>query len=127
MSIVANADTRVVIMGGPAGTNAARRMGEFCHLIKKPLNVVAFVFPPDAGKTVEIPYGAQLVSLPVYRTVAEATAAHPEINATVIYVGADRATKAAQDALADEGFNIHVFDRYTPLTDIVDFAIHGKQ
>ena len=101
MSIVANADTRVVIMGGPAGTNAARRMGEFCHLIKKPLNVVAFVFPPDAGKTVEIPYGAQLVSLPVYRTVAEATAAHPEINATVIYVGADRATKAAQDALAD--------------------------
>jgi ATP-citrate lyase alpha-subunit len=101
MSIVANADTRVVIMGGPAGTNAARRMGEFCHLIKKPLNVVAFVFPPDAGKTVEIPYGAQLVSLPVYRTVAEATAAHPEINATLIYVGADRATKAAQDALAD--------------------------
>jgi ATP-citrate lyase alpha-subunit len=101
MSIVANADTRVIIMGGPAGTNAARRMGEFCHLIKKPLNVVAFVFPPDAGKTVEIPYGAQLVSLPVYRTVAEATAAHPEINATVIYVGADRATKAAQDALAD--------------------------
>lgn len=101
MSIVANADTRVVIMGGPAGVNAARRMGEFCHLVKKPLNVVAFVFPPDAGKTVEVPYGAQLMSLPVYRTVADATSAHPEINATVIYVGADRATKAAQDALAD--------------------------
>ncbi|MEO5657625.1 MAG: citrate/2-methylcitrate synthase [Nitrospiria bacterium] len=101
MSIVANADTRVVIMGGPAGTNAAKRMGEFCHLIKKPLNVVAFVFPPDAGKTVEIPYGAQLVSLPVYRSISEATKAHPEINATLIYVGADRATKAAQDALAD--------------------------
>ncbi len=101
MSIVANAETRVVIMGGPAGVNAARRMGEFCHLVKKPLNVVAFVFPPDAGKTVEVPYGAQLMSLPVYRTVAEATAAHPEINATLIYVGADRATKAAQDALAD--------------------------
>ncbi len=101
MSIVANAETRVVIMGGPAGVNAARRMGEFCHLIKKPLNVVAFVFPPDAGKTAEIPYGAQLVSLPIYRTVAEATANHPEINATLIYVGADRATKAGQDALAD--------------------------
>ncbi len=101
MSIVANADTRVVIMGGPAGVNAAKRMGEFCHLIKKPLNVVAFVFPPDAGKTVEVPYGNRLISLPVYRTVAEATTAHPEINATVIYVGADRATKAAQDALAD--------------------------
>jgi ATP-citrate lyase beta-subunit len=30
---------------------------------------------------------------------------------------------AAMAALKDEGFNIHVFDRYTPLTDIVDQAI----
>jgi ATP-citrate lyase beta-subunit len=34
---------------------------------------------------------------------------------------------AAMRALEDEGFNIHVYDRYTPLTDIVDFAIHGNQ
>jgi ATP-citrate lyase beta-subunit len=33
---------------------------------------------------------------------------------------------AAMRALEDEGFNIHVYDRYTPLTDIVDFAIQGK-
>lgn len=32
---------------------------------------------------------------------------------------------AAMKALEDEGFNIHVFDRYTPLTDIVDYAIKG--
>jgi ATP-citrate lyase alpha-subunit len=101
MSIVANADTRVLIQGGPAGQNAAKRMAEFCHLIKRPLNVLAFVFPPDAGKTVEVPYGNRLTSIPIYRTVAEATKAHPEINGTLIYVGADRATKAAQDALAD--------------------------
>jgi hypothetical protein len=29
-------------------------------------------------------------------------------------------------ALEQEGFNIRVYDRYTPLTDIVDFAIQGK-
>jgi len=101
MSIVANADTRVLIQGGPAGQNAAKRMAEFCHLIKRAPNVFAFVFPPDAGKTVEVPYGNRLTSIPIYRTVAEATKAHPEINGTLIYVGADRATKAAQDALAD--------------------------
>lgn len=101
MSIVANADTRVLVQGGPAGQNAAKRMAEFCHLIKRPLNVLAFVFPPDAGKTVEVPYGNRLTSIPIYRTVGEATKAHPEINGTLIYVGADRATKAAQDALAD--------------------------
>ncbi len=33
---------------------------------------------------------------------------------------------AAMRALADEGFNIQVYDRHTPLTDIVDFAIQGK-
>jgi ATP-citrate lyase beta-subunit len=29
-------------------------------------------------------------------------------------------------SLADEGFKIHVFDRYTPLTDIVKFALEGE-
>lgn len=28
--------------------------------------------------------------------------------------------------LADEGFDIHVYDRYTPLTDIVKFALEGE-
>jgi ATP-citrate lyase beta-subunit len=28
--------------------------------------------------------------------------------------------------LADEGFDIHVYDRYTPLTDIVKFALKGE-
>ena len=49
MSILANKDTYVVIQGGVAGVNAARRMAEFCYLIKRSLNVLAFVYPPDAG------------------------------------------------------------------------------
>lgn len=101
MSIVANRDTRVVIQGGPAGINAARRMAEFCHLIKVPLNVQAFVFPPDAGKTAEIPFGAEWVSVPIYKTVAEATQNHPAINTSLIYVGPDRAFGTAKEALAD--------------------------
>jgi len=32
---------------------------------------------------------------------------------------------AAMKVLEDEGFDIHVYDRYTPLTDIVDYAIVG--
>lgn len=32
----------------------------------------------------------------------------------------------AMRALEQEGFKIHVYDRYTPLTDIVDYALHGK-
>ena len=33
---------------------------------------------------------------------------------------------AAMSALKDEGFDIHVFDRTTPLTDIVDMAMAAK-
>lgn len=101
MSIVATANTRVVIQGGPAGVNAARRMAEFCYLIKRPFNVDAFVYPPDAGKTNEIPYGSGLITVPVYKSIAEATANHPQINTSLVYIGADRAFAAGMEALND--------------------------
>jgi len=40
MSIAANKDTQILIQGGAAGLNAARRMAEFCYMIKRPLNVM---------------------------------------------------------------------------------------
>ncbi|HET9943824.1 MAG TPA: ATP citrate lyase, partial [Terriglobia bacterium] len=101
MSILANKDTRVVIQGGQAGVNAARRMAEFCYLIKRPLNVEAFVYPPDAGKTNEVPYGSGLIAIPVYKTIAEATKNHPTINTSLVYIGADRAMKGGMEALDD--------------------------
>ena len=54
MSILATKDTHVVIQGGVAGVNAAKRMAEFRYMIKQPMNVLAFVYPPDAGKTNEV-------------------------------------------------------------------------
>ncbi|MFQ5932102.1 MAG: ATP citrate lyase, partial [Nitrospiraceae bacterium] len=101
MGILANKDTRVVIQGGAAGLNAARRMAEFCYMIKAPLNVDAFVYPPDSGKTNEVPYGSGLLALPVYKSVAEATAKHPQINTSLVYIGADRGCAAAMEALSD--------------------------
>lgn len=101
MSILVNKDTRVVVQGGAAGVNAARRMAEFCYLIKRPLNVEAFVYPPDAGKTNEIPYGSGLLAIPIYRSVADATKHHPQINTSLVYIGADRAMAAGLEALND--------------------------
>jgi ATP-citrate lyase alpha-subunit len=101
MSILANKDTRVVIQGGAAGVNAARRMAEFSYMIKRPLNVDAFVYPPDAGKTNEVPYGSEALTIPVYKSVADATAHHPQINTSLVYIGADRACAAGMEALND--------------------------
>ena len=106
MSIVANKDNRVVIMGGPAGVNAARRMAEFSYLIKSPFNVLAFVFPPDAGKTAEIIYGNQFLSIPIYSTLDEATKNHNQINTALIYVAANRAYQAAMEALNSNGIKL---------------------
>jgi ATP-citrate lyase alpha-subunit len=101
MSILATKDTHVVIQGGLAGVNAARRMAEFRYMNKQPLNVSAFVYPPDAGKTNEIVCGTELVAIPIYKTVAEATANHPEINTSLVYIGANRAYEGTMDALND--------------------------
>ncbi len=102
MSILANKDTKVVIQGGAAGLNAARRMAEFCYLTKRPLNVEAFVYPPDGGKTNEVPYGSGLITIPVYKSVREATAQHPQINTSLVYIGADRAYAGGMEALETE-------------------------
>ncbi len=101
MSILATKDTHVVIQGGVAGVNAARRMAEFRYMNKQPLNVSAFVYPPDAGKTNEIVCGTELVAIPIYKTVADATANHPEINTSLVYIGANRAYEGTMDALND--------------------------
>lgn len=106
MAILANKNTRVVIQGGPAGVNAAKKMAEFCQLNKLPLNVLAFVFPPDTGKTYEIPYGSELISVPVYRTLGEAVKNHSGINTSLIYVGPDRAYNAAMEALKEPGIQL---------------------
>ena len=124
MSILATKDTHVVIQGGAAGVNAARRMAEFRYMIKQPLNVSAFVYPPDAGKTNEVICGTDLVTIPVYKTVAEATANHPEINTSLVYIGADRAYAGAKEALDDS--NIQTVSMITEGVPEKDSKLLGK-
>ena len=125
MSILATKDTHVVIQGGVAGVNAARRMGEFRHMIRRHLNVSAFVYPPDAGKTNEVVCGNQLVAIPVYKTVAEATVNHPEINTSLVYVGADRAYAGANEAL--DAPNVNVVSMITEGLPEKDAKLLGKR
>jgi len=124
MSILATKDTYVVIQGGVAGVNAARRMAEFRYMIKQPLNVSAFVYPPDAGKTNEIVCGTELVAIPIYKTVAEATANHPEINTSLVYIGANRAYEGTMDALNDP--KIHTVSMITEGVPEKDAKLLGK-
>ena len=80
MSILANKDTRAVIIGGIAGVNAAKRMAQFDFLINRPLTVQAFVYPPEEGQQKEIYRGGELNNVTVYSSLAKALEENPQIN-----------------------------------------------
>ncbi|MCF8216789.1 MAG: ATP citrate lyase [Chlorobium sp.] len=106
MSILANRDTRVVIIGGVAGLNAARRMAQFDFLVNRPLSVQAFVYPPEEGQQKEIYRGGELKNVPVYSSLEEALAENPGINTALIYIGANRAYTAAKEAIEASGIKL---------------------
>ncbi|NTW93313.1 MAG: ATP citrate lyase, partial [Chlorobiaceae bacterium] len=106
MSILANRDTQVVIIGGVAGLNAARRMAQFDFLVNRPLSVQAFVYPPEEGQQKEIYRGGELKNVPVYSSLDDALAENPGINTALIYIGANRAYLAAKEAIEAENIQL---------------------
>ena len=111
MSILANKDTRAVIIGGVAGVNAAKRMAQFDFLINKPLTVQAFVYPPEAGQQKEIFRGGELNNITVYSGLAQALEEHHAINTALIYIGASRGYQAAKECI--EAPNIKLISMIT--------------
>lgn len=105
MSILANKDTSVVILGGPAGISAAKKMAEFAHLTSSDFQVKAFVFPPDAGKSADITVGNQIVSVPVYGSLEDATK-EQDVNTVLVYVAPNRATKATLEAFDNDKIKV---------------------
>jgi ATP-citrate lyase alpha-subunit len=106
VSILANKDTRAVIIGGIAGLNAARRMAQFDFLVNRPLTVQAFVYPPEEGQQKEIYRGGELKNIAVYSSLEKALEEHPEINTALIYIGASRAFQSAKEALESKGIKL---------------------
>ncbi|VAX24572.1 ATP citrate synthase, beta chain [hydrothermal vent metagenome] len=89
-------------MGGPAGVSAAKRMAEFCYLTGQEMQVTSFVFPPSAGKTAEVSYGARFLSIPIYKSLDEAVVNHPETNTCLVYIAPNRCFAATMEALNND-------------------------
>lgn len=64
--------------------------------------------------------GQEVLGVPVYNTVAEAVAAHPEINATCIYVPPKMALGATHEALAAGLKLIHIIAEEVSVRDTVE-------
>ncbi|NTW82388.1 MAG: ATP citrate lyase [Chlorobiaceae bacterium] len=106
MSILANKDTRAVIIGGAAGLNAARRMAQFDFLINRPLTVQAFVYPPEEGQQKEIYRGGELNNIHVYASLEKALEENPQINTALIYIGASRAYQSAKESIESKNIKL---------------------
>ncbi len=115
MSILIDANTRVLIQGitGKEGTRSldwAQKYGT---------KVVAGVTPGKGGQEVQ--------GVPVYNTVAEAKAAHPDISVTSIYAPPRFVLGAAIEAIEAKIPLIHIIGEEVPVRDSVEILVAAQK
>lgn len=114
MSILINEHTRLLIQGitGSEGSRACRDM------LAYGTRVVAGVTPGKGGQLVE--------NVPVYNTVREAVAAHPDVNASLIVVPARFAKDAALEAIAASVPLVNILTEHVPVADTALVLAHAR-
>ncbi len=105
MSILINKNTKVLVQGitGKEGQKAAAAMREYGT------QVVAGVRPGKGGENVD--------GVPVYNSVKEAMAAHPDISTTTIYVPPFAAKEAILEAIENNIAIINTIVERIPIQD----------
>lgn len=105
MSILIDKNTKVLVQGitGKEGQKAATAMREYGT------QVVAGVRPGKGGEVVE--------GVPVFNSVAEAKAAHPDISTTTIYVPPFAAREAIMEAVQNDIAIINTIVERIPIQD----------
>ncbi len=115
MSILIDSSTRLLIQGitGKEGMRSLQWAQNYNT------TVVAGVTPGKGGQEVE--------GIPVYNSVAEAVAAHPEINATSIYAPPRFVRAAALEAIAADIPLIHIIGEEVPVRDTVEILTAAQE
>lgn len=99
---------------GKEGTRAAREMAAYGT------NVLAGVAPGKGGQQTE-------EGLPIYESVIDACAAHPEITASLIVVPGQFVGSAVTDAL-DAGIRlVNILSEQVPLIDVARIIEHARE
>lgn len=116
MSILVGEHTRVLVQGvtGQEGSRAAREMRAYGT------KVVAGVTPGKGGQTVE-------PNIPVYDSVAEALAVHPDINMSLVVVPPPFAADATSEALWHGIPLINVLTEKIPVADMARVLALARQ
>ncbi|GAB6147517.1 succinate--CoA ligase subunit alpha [Stetteria hydrogenophila] len=115
MAVLVGRDTRVIVQGitGREGSFHTRLMLEYGT------RVVAGVTPGKGGSEVH--------GVPVYDTVEEAVAEHPEANTSIVFVPARFAVDAVYEAV-DAGMRVVVvITEHIPVHDTVRFVNYARR
>lgn len=115
MSVLVNENTYLIIQGitGNGGRVHAKRILNYGG------HLVGGVTPGKGGQKVE--------GLPVYNTVAEAVAEHPEINATLILTPAGHIREAGLEAVEAGIELIVLLAEWTPVQDSLDVITAARK
>ena len=115
MSVLVNENTYLIIQGitGNGGRVHAKRILNYGG------HLVGGVTPGKGGQKVE--------GLPVYNTVAEAVAEHPEINATLILTPAGHIREAGLEAVEAGIELIVLLAEWTPVQDTLDVITAARK
>ncbi len=115
MTILVDKNTRVVVQGitGKEGSGHALAM------LKYGTKVVAGVTPGKGGESVG--------GIPVYSSVKQALSAHPEINASIIFVPAAFNADAVYEAV-DNGLKLVIdITEHVPIHDSLSFINYARE
>lgn len=114
MGIIVGPNTAVLVQG-ITGHQGAMHTEE---MLKYGTRVVAGVTPGKSGSTVH--------GVPVYDSVEDALAAHPEINTSIIFVPAPAAPDAVYEAIDSGIKSIVVITEHIPVHDTTRFVVYAR-
>jgi succinyl-CoA synthetase alpha subunit len=115
MTILVGADTNVVVQGITGREGQTHTLS----MLKYGTNIVAGVTPGKSGEKVD--------RVPVYDSVRQAKSAHPEINASIIFVPAPYAADAVYEAI-DSGVKLIVeITEHVPVHDSIKFINYARE
>lgn len=114
MTILVNKETKLLVQGATGREGSTHTLS----MLKYGTNVIAGVTPGKGGEKVD--------RVPIYESVKQAKIAHPEINASIIFVPAPYAADAVYEAI-DSGIKLIVdIAERVPVHDSLEFINYAR-
>jgi succinyl-CoA synthetase alpha subunit len=115
MTILVSNETNLVVQGATGREGSTHTLS----MVKYGTKILAGVTPGKGGEKID--------RVPIFETVKQAKDAHPQINASIIFVPAQFASDAVYEALDSEIRLIVVITERVPVHDSLEFVNYARE